>query len=148
MRDSASAVAGAVGELRVDVEHQQQLRTELARSTASRIARVEAEIAAQAAGRQADRPNELQYLRVAFLNLARKTEEDADPRFVSTMADEVERREIEAGYLGHIDELESLRVLLQRLAEGSRRAEVELYLRVGAEAAAAAGASWTASSGD
>lgn len=144
MRDTASAVAGAVGELRVDVEHQQLLRTQLARSSASRIARSEAELATRAAGRQADRPHELRFLRVALLNLASTVADDADPRFVSTMADEVERREIEAGYLRHIDELESLRVLLQRLAEGSKRAELRLYLQVGAEAAAAAGSSWTA----
>jgi hypothetical protein len=142
MQDSAGRVAEAVGALRADVERQQGIRTELARNGVDRLARSEAELAAHEARRAATRAR-LSEAADPLLRHSKAVSEAADPRFVPTIAREIERRETAIEYRRHVDELESLHALLERLAAGSIRNEIELYLEVGGAAAEAAKAAWT-----
>lgn len=142
MQDSAAQVADAVVDLRADVEDQQLIRTELARTGAERLARSEAELATQEARRTAERPHLDRDLE-PLLRHSEAVSEAADPRFMDTIASEVERRETAVEYRRHVDELESLRALLEQLAAGSLRHEIGVYLELGSAAAEAAKAEWT-----
>lgn len=142
MQDNAAKVAAAVGELREDVDSQQRIRTELARSGVERLARGEAELAAQKASRTANQPRVREGIEPLLLH-SQAVREGADPRFVPTIASEVERRETSVEYRHRVDDLEALRALLERLAVGSIRGEIELYLQVGGAAAEAAKTKWT-----
>lgn len=136
MQDSAAQVADAVSDLRADVESQQQIRTELARTGVARLARSEAELATQEASRVAERPH-LDAAVEPLLRHSKAVSDGADPRFVATIATEVERRETTVEYQRHVDELEALRALLEQLAAGVLRHEITLYLELGAAAAEA-----------
>jgi hypothetical protein len=142
MQDSAAQVSDAVSDLRADVEIQQLIRTELARTGVERLARGDAELAIQEASRAAARPH-LDKSVEPLLRHSKAVSDGADPRFVATIASEVERRETAVEYRRHVDELESLRVLLEHLSAGSIRHEIALYLELGAAAAEAANAEWT-----
>jgi hypothetical protein len=142
MQDNAAQVADAVAELRTDVERQQLIRTEIARSGVERLARGEAELANHEAARAAARAHSSTAVE-GLVRHSRAVSEGADPRFAETIATEVERRETAVEYRQHVDELESLRALLERLSVGVVRGEVELYIELGSAAAAAAKAEWT-----
>lgn len=142
MQASAAQVADAVEQLRADVESQQQIRTELARTGVDRLARGEAELAQHEAARAARR-SRLSKGAEPLLRHSEAVSDGADPRFVPTIATEVERREARVEYRGHVDELEALAALLERLSVGSIRGEIELYLELGSAAAQAAKAAWT-----
>ena len=142
MQDSAAQVADAVADLRADVEDQQLIRTELARTGVERLARSEAELATQEARRVAERQR-LDPAVEPLLRHSKAVSEGADPRFMDTIASEVERRETTVEYRRHVDALESLRALLEQLAAGSLRHEIGLYLEIGRAAAEAAKAEWT-----
>jgi hypothetical protein len=142
MQDNAAQVADAVTELRADVERQQLIRTELARSGVERLARAEAELAHDEAARAAGRAHSDPAVE-GLVRHSKAVSEGADPRFAETIASEVERRETTIEYQRHVDELESLRALLERLSVGVVRGEIELYLELGAAAADAAKAEWT-----
>lgn len=141
MQASAGQVAHAVEDLRADVETQQLIRTELARTGVQRIARGEAEVATREASRAADRPQLSKSAR-PLLRHSDAVSEGADPRFAPTMAAEVERRETGIGYTRHVDALDSIGALLEYLAEGALRDDIGLYLQLGAEAAEAARGAW------
>jgi hypothetical protein len=145
MQASAAEVAAAVDELRADVEVQQLVRTELARTAAAQVSKSKAELAVHEQSKAGDRP-QLSEAAEPLLRQSQAISEGSDPRFVPSIADEVDRRGETVEYRGHVDELEALTALLERLAEGSRRAEVQLYLELGAAAAEAAKDSWTKSS--
>lgn len=142
MQASAAQVADAVVELREDVEAQQLIRTELARTSVERLARSEAELATQEARRTAERARVDPSVE-PLLRHSRAVSEAADPRFAPNIASELERRETAAGYRDHVDDLQSLSTLLMQLSTGLIRQEVELYLELGAAAAEAAKAEWT-----
>jgi hypothetical protein len=142
MQASAADVADEVAKLRSDVEIQQLIRTEIARTGVARITRGEAELAAHEANRAAARPH-LSLSAEPLLRHSKAVSEGADPRFAGTIATEVERRETTAEYRQHVDELEALRALLERLSVGSIRGEIELYLELGSAAAEAAKSEWT-----
>src|SRR5690606_28385059 len=141
MQASAAAVADAVDQLRADVESQQQIRTELARTGVERLARSEAELASHEASRAANRPR-LSKAAEPLLRHSEAVSESADPRFAPTIATEVERRQARVEYRQHVDELEALAALLERLSVGSIRHEIELYLELGGAAAEDAKAAW------
>ena len=141
IQETADAVADAVTELRDDVERQQLIRTELSRSAAERIAEAETETATRAASRDAELTRLPKSVRPLLEHSAEATEA-SDPRYTATLADEAGRRETVVGYVRHVDQLETLHRLLELLSEGSTKADVMLYLRVGAEAAGAAGKAW------
>lgn len=142
MQASAAQVAVAVDELRADVEVQQLLRTELARTGAERLARSETELARHEASAAALRP-QLSKAAEPLLHHSQVVSEAGDPRFAPTIAAEVERRAVGVEYREQVGELEALGALLEHLAEGSRRADVLLYLELGAAAAKAAKGTWT-----
>ncbi len=142
MQQSAAQVAGEVEQLRADVEVQQLIRTEYARSGAERIARSEAELATREASRAAERP-QLDESLEPLLDHSKAVSEGADPRYAPSLADEVERRMTAVEYARAVDELEALVALLERLAEGSRAADIAVYLELGAAAAEAAKTTWT-----
>jgi hypothetical protein len=141
MQDSAAQVADAVADLRADVESQQLIRTELARTGVERLARSEAELARQEASRAAERPR-LNPAVEPLMRHSKAVSEGADVRFGETIATEVERRETAVEYRRHVDELEALRALLEQLAAGVLRHEIGLYLELGSAAAEAAKAQW------
>lgn len=141
MQETAGKVANAVDELRADVATQQLIRTELARTGALRIARGEAEVATRAASRAADRP-QLSSSAEPLLRHSDAVSDSADPRFAPTMAAEVERRETGIDYRRQVDALDSIGALLEDLAAGAFRDDVDLYLQLGAEAAEAARSAW------
>lgn len=150
MQATAAEVAGAVDQLRADIETQALIRTELARSGAERVARGEVELATRAASRagyrarlsEADEPL-LRHSQAVSQASNQASSEGADPRFAPTVAVEVERRETELGYRRHVDALATLSALLERLAEGALPSEISLYLQLGGEAAQAARDAWT-----
>lgn len=141
MQDSAAQVADAVADLRADVETQQLIRTELARTGVERLARSEAELARQEASRAAERPR-LDPDVEPLMRHSKSVSEGADLRFGETIGTEVERRQTAVEYRRHVDELDSLRGLLEQLAAGVLRHEIELYLELGSAAAEAAKAQW------
>lgn len=142
MQDSAAQVAAAVDELRADVEVQQVVRTELARTGALRVSQGEAELAVHETGGAAKRP-QLGKAAEPLLRHSQAISEHSDPQFAPSIAAEVDRRAATVEYRGQVDELESLAALLERLAEGSRSAEIQLYLEIGGGAAKAAKDAWT-----
>jgi len=147
MQGAAAQVAGAVDELRADVETHQLIRTELARSGVERVARGEAEVATREASRAAYRV-QLSKAAKPLLRHSRAIAEGADPGFAPTLATEVERRETGVGYRRHVETLESLAALLERLADGALPDSIGVYLQLGAEAAEAAEGAWTRTTRD
>ena len=142
MQASAARVKDSVDELRADVEVQQLIRTEFARTGAAQISRSEAELAAQEAARAALRP-QLREAAEPLLTHSKAVSEGADDRFTPSIAVEVERRAVKVDYRDAVGELEALAGLLERLIEGSRRADIGLYIELGAAAADAAKYAWT-----
>jgi hypothetical protein len=142
MQETAAHVASAVDQLRADADAQQRIRTELARTGAERLVRGEAELATREASRAADQP-QLDKAAIPLLDHSDAVSEGADPRFVPSIAAEVDRRDIAFASPSNGDALDALAALLERLAKGAIRDEIEVYLQLGAEATKAAKTAWT-----